>query len=130
MEKVSANNRAVGGERMLKKVMPCQVLSKLSKIAEEVDDKRQRDSGRKIAAAAEDRRVGRPTCTACTGIGRSTGRSTATLCLQEPKLSGFLGRPLGRQEEEVGRPSGRPTVGSERKTAAPEIWVFKPKCNF
>jgi len=35
---------AIGGERILKEVMSCQVPSK---IAKEVDDERQRDSGRK-----------------------------------------------------------------------------------
>ena len=103
MEKVSANNRAVGGERMLKKVMPCQVLSKLSKIAEEVDDKRQRDSGRKIAAAAEDRRVGRPDRSTDVhsmhrnwAVDRPVDRNTLSTGTQTLGFSGSTARSTGR----------------------------------
>jgi len=31
---------------------------------------------------------------------------------------------------DVGRPAGRPTVGFGRKSAAPQIWVFKPNVDF
>ena len=64
----------VGGERILKEVMPCHAVEDCqvpSKIAKEVDDERQRDSGRKKQQqqnqAGSVDRSGRPTCTACTG---------------------------------------------------------------
>ena len=49
--------------------------------------------------------------TEVSGLSGSTGRSTGQRGLFTTEVSGFLGRPLGRPEEEVGRPPGRPTDG-------------------
>jgi len=74
-------------------------------------------------------RSGRPTCTACTESrgGRPAGRPQFPDC-KCPTLCCF--RSTDRSTEvEVGRPVGRPTVGFGRKSAVPEIWVFKAVVN-
>ena len=87
-------------------------------IAEEVDDEDEGKQQQKKAAAAEQvQRSTGPvdrTCTTCTGSesGRPPGRPK---CLTvSAQLSVVFGRP-----------TGRPTVGFGRKSAVPEIWVFK-----
>ena len=78
---------------------------------------------------AVDRPVDRNPMSAGTpalGFSGSTARSTGVALSAGTQLSGFLGRPEGRPEEEVGRPTGRPTVGSGLKTAVSGNRVFKP----
>jgi len=84
-----------------------------------------------IAAAAEDRRVGRPSRSTDVHSmhrvlgGRPAGRPKDPDCKEPNSLLVWVDRRVDRKRRSVDR-AGRPTVGFGRKSAAPQIWVFKP----
>jgi len=107
------------------------IAKELSGLPREVADERQRGQQQEIAAAAENRQVGRPTCTTCTGsraVDRPVDRNKGSRPAGRPKypdckcptLCCFRATDRSTRVE-VGRPAGRPTVGFGRKSAVPKI---------